>query len=119
LCLDDASAFSEARVGEESGAEQRIGARVRRSRQKKAVARRTLALCKLNGAKETRLADYNNDPAVTFADLQKFSQEIEVRLTKRRFRLFADLDERVIANALIENLRSPRQVGRKGTQGLH
>jgi hypothetical protein len=36
LCLDDASAFSEARVGEQSGAEQRIGARVRRSRQKEA-----------------------------------------------------------------------------------
>jgi hypothetical protein len=32
---------------------------------------------------KTRLADYNNDPAVTFADLQKFFQEIEVRLTKR------------------------------------
>ncbi len=28
---------------------------------------------RLNGAKETRLTDYNNDPAVTFADLQKFS----------------------------------------------
>lgn len=32
---------------------------------------------------KTRLTDYNNDPAVTFADLQKFFQEIEVRLTKR------------------------------------
>lgn len=31
----------------------------------KPVARRTRALCKLNGAKETRLTDYNNDPAVT------------------------------------------------------
>lgn len=32
---------------------------------------------------KTRLTDYNNDPAVTFADLQKFFQEVEVRLTKR------------------------------------
>jgi hypothetical protein len=31
----------------------------------KPVARGTRALCKLNGAKETRLTDYNNDPAVT------------------------------------------------------
>jgi hypothetical protein len=32
---------------------------------------------------KTRLTDYNNDPAVTFAGLQKFFEEIEVRLTKR------------------------------------
>ncbi len=32
---------------------------------------------------KTRLMDYNNDPAVTFADLQTFFQEMEVRLTKR------------------------------------
>jgi hypothetical protein len=32
---------------------------------------------------KTRLTDYNNDPAVTFADLQKFFQEIEGHLTKR------------------------------------
>ncbi len=32
---------------------------------------------------KTHLMDYNNDPAVTFADLQKLFQEIEVRLTKR------------------------------------
>jgi hypothetical protein len=32
---------------------------------------------------KTRLTDYNNDPAVTFADLQKFFEEIEVRLTRR------------------------------------
>jgi hypothetical protein len=32
---------------------------------------------------KTRLTDYNNDPAVNFADLQKFFQEIEVRLSKR------------------------------------
>ena len=32
---------------------------------------------------QTRLTDYNNDPAVTFADLQKFFEAIEVRLTKR------------------------------------
>jgi len=38
---------------------------------KKPVARWTPALCKLNGAKETCLTDYNNDPAVTFTDLQK------------------------------------------------
>jgi hypothetical protein len=49
---------------------------------RKPVARRTRALCKLNVAKKTRLTDYNNDPAVTFADLWKFLQKIEVRLTK-------------------------------------
>jgi hypothetical protein len=38
---------------------------------RKPVARWTRALCKLNGAKETCLTDYNNDPAVTFTDLQK------------------------------------------------
>jgi len=32
---------------------------------------------------KTHLTDYNNDPAVTFADLQKFFEEIEVRLTMR------------------------------------
>jgi hypothetical protein len=32
---------------------------------------------------KTHLTDYNNDPAVTFADLQKFFEEVEVRLTKR------------------------------------
>lgn len=32
---------------------------------------------------KTRLTDYNNDPAVTFADLQKFFEEIEARLTRR------------------------------------
>jgi hypothetical protein len=30
-----------------------------------------------------RLTDYNNDPAITFADLQKFFQSIEDRLSKR------------------------------------
>jgi hypothetical protein len=37
LVLDDASAFSEARLGELRGAEPRIGARVRKSRQKEAA----------------------------------------------------------------------------------
>jgi hypothetical protein len=32
---------------------------------------------------KTRVRDYNKDPAVTFADLQKFFEEIELRLTKR------------------------------------
>jgi hypothetical protein len=32
---------------------------------------------------KTRVRDYNNDPAVSFADLQKLFQEIEVRLSKR------------------------------------
>jgi len=36
LRASHASAFSEARLGEQSGAEQRIGARVRKSRQKEA-----------------------------------------------------------------------------------
>jgi hypothetical protein len=37
LLPDHVSAFSEARPGEQSGAEQRIGARVRKSRQKEAA----------------------------------------------------------------------------------
>ena len=36
LCLDDAVRFSEACIGDQNGTEQRIGARVRRSRQKEA-----------------------------------------------------------------------------------
>jgi hypothetical protein len=32
---------------------------------------------------KTRLTDFNNDPAVTFTGLQKFFQQIEVRLNQR------------------------------------
>lgn len=31
----------------------------------------------------SRLRDYNNDPAVTFADVQKLFQRVEERLTRR------------------------------------
>jgi hypothetical protein len=44
--------FRRRALGEQSGAEQKVGARVRKSRQKELLARRTRALCKLNGAKE-------------------------------------------------------------------
>jgi hypothetical protein len=38
----------------------------------------------VNGAKyKARLIDYNADPAVTFADLQKFLEQLEDRLAAR------------------------------------
>jgi hypothetical protein len=51
---DDASAFSEVRPGELSGAEQRMeGARSKKAVRRKPLARRTRALCKLNGARNS------------------------------------------------------------------
>jgi len=32
---------------------------------------------------KARLVDYNNDPTVTFADLQKFLRQLEERLAAR------------------------------------
>jgi hypothetical protein len=47
-------------------------------------ARAMIGELDVNGAKyKARLIDYNADPAVTFADLQKFLEQLEDRLAAR------------------------------------